>query len=121
MNTPGGNTITTAEHAIAMLFALARRIPQAVASTKAGKWEKKKFMGVELYNKTLGIIGLGRIGSEVAKRMQCMGMNVLAFDPFLSDERAEELGIKKKLILIASLLNQILLQSILLSHLRQSI
>ncbi len=95
MNTPGGNTITTAEHAIAMLFSLARRIPQATASMKAGKWEKKKFIGVELYNKTLGIIGLGRIGSEVAKRMQCMGMNVLAYDPFLSDERAEELGITK--------------------------
>jgi D-3-phosphoglycerate dehydrogenase len=95
MNTPGGNTITTAEHTIAMLFSLARRIPQATASMKAGKWEKKKFMGVELYNKTLGIIGLGRIGSEVAKRMQCMGMNVLAYDPFLSDEKAEELGIIK--------------------------
>ncbi len=95
MNTPGGNTITTAEHAIAMLFALARRIPQASASMKAGKWEKKKFMGVELYNKTVGVIGLGRIGSEVAKRLQCMGMNVLAYDPFLSDERAEELGVTK--------------------------
>lgn len=95
MNTPGGNTITTAEHAIAMLFSLARRIPQATASMKSGKWEKKKFMGVELYNKTIGIIGLGRIGSEVAKRTQCMGMNVLAYDPFLSDERAEELGITK--------------------------
>jgi D-3-phosphoglycerate dehydrogenase len=95
MNTPGGNTITTAEHAIAMLFSLARKIPQATASMKTGKWEKKKFMGVELYNKTIGIIGLGRIGSEVAKRTQCMGMNVLAYDPFLSDERAEELGITK--------------------------
>ncbi|GAB6182959.1 phosphoglycerate dehydrogenase [Thermodesulfovibrio hydrogeniphilus] len=95
MNTPGGNTVTTAEHAIAMLFSLARRIPQATASMKAGKWEKKKFMGVELYNKTVGIIGLGRIGSEVAKRLRCMGMDVLAFDPFLSDERAEELGITK--------------------------
>ncbi|MCX7724354.1 MAG: phosphoglycerate dehydrogenase [Thermodesulfovibrio sp.] len=95
MNTPGGNTITTAEHTIGMLFALARKIPQATASMKAGKWEKKKFMGVELYNKTIGIIGLGRIGSEVAKRTQCMGMNVLAYDPFLSDEKAEELGITK--------------------------
>lgn len=95
MNTPGGNTVTTAEHTIAMLFSLARRIPQANASMKEGKWEKKKFMGVELYNKTIGIIGLGRIGSEVAKRVQCMGMNVLAYDPFLSDERAEELGIVK--------------------------
>lgn len=95
MNTPGGNTITTAEHTIGLLFSLARKIPQAVASMKEGKWEKKKFMGIELYNKTLGIIGLGRIGSEVAKRMQCMGMNVLAYDPFLSDEKAEELGIIK--------------------------
>ncbi len=95
MNTPGGNTITTAEHTIAMLFSLARRIPQASASMKSWKWEKKKFMGVELFNKTIGIIGLGRIGTEVAKRTQCMGMNVLAYDPFLSDERAEELGITK--------------------------
>lgn len=95
MNTPGGNTITTAEHTIAMLFSLARKIPQATASMKSGKWEKKKFMGVELFNKTIGIIGLGRIGTEVAKRTQCMGMNVLAYDPFLSDERAEELGITK--------------------------
>jgi len=95
MNTPGVNTITTAEHTIALLFSLARKVPQATASLKAGKWEKKKFMGIELYNKTLGIIGLGRIGSEVAKRMQCMGMNILAYDPFLSDERAEELGIIK--------------------------
>ncbi|MCX7988814.1 MAG: phosphoglycerate dehydrogenase [Thermodesulfovibrio sp.] len=95
MNTPGGNTITTAEHAIAMLFSLARKIPQATASMKSWKWEKKKFMGVELFNKTIGIIGLGRIGTEVAKRTQCMGMNVLAYDPFLSDERAEELGITK--------------------------
>lgn len=95
MNTPGGNTITTAEHTIAMLFSLARKIPQATFSMKAGNWEKKKFMGVELYNKTIGIVGLGRIGSEVAKRAQCIGMNVLAYDPFLSDEKAEELGITK--------------------------
>lgn len=95
MNTPGGNTITTAEHTIAMLFSLARKIPQATFSMKAGNWEKKKFMGVELYNKTIGIIGLGRIGSEVAKIAQCIGMNVLAYDPFLSDEKAEELGIIK--------------------------
>ncbi len=95
MNTPGGNTITTAEHTIAMLFSLARKIPQATFSMKAGNWEKKKFMGVELYNKTIGVVGLGRIGSEVAKRAQCIGMNVLAYDPFLSDERAEELGITK--------------------------
>ncbi|MCS7203344.1 MAG: phosphoglycerate dehydrogenase [Thermodesulfovibrio sp.] len=95
MNTPGGNTITTAEHTIALMFSLARRIPQASASVKEGKWERKKFIGVELYNKTLGIIGLGRIGTEVAKRAQSIGMNVLAYDPFLSDERAEELGVVK--------------------------
>ncbi|RMG66823.1 MAG: phosphoglycerate dehydrogenase [Nitrospirae bacterium] len=95
MNTPGGNTITTAEHAIAMMFALARNIPQATASMKAGKWEKKKFMGVELFNKTLGILGLGNIGSQVAKRALGLQMNVIGFDPFLSDERAKELGIEK--------------------------
>ncbi|MEN2985300.1 MAG: phosphoglycerate dehydrogenase [Thermodesulfovibrionaceae bacterium] len=95
MNTPGGNTITTAEHTIALMFSLARRIPQASVSLKEGKWERKKFIGVELYNKTLGIIGLGRIGTEVAKRAQSIGMNVLAYDPFLSDERAEELGVVK--------------------------
>ncbi len=95
MNTPGGNTITTAEHTIAMLFAVARKIPQANASMAAGKWEKKKFMGVELYNKIVGILGLGRIGSEVARRCQGMGMNVIAYDPFMSDEKAEEMGIEK--------------------------
>ncbi|MCX7914220.1 MAG: phosphoglycerate dehydrogenase [Thermodesulfovibrionales bacterium] len=95
MNTPGGNTITTAEHTIAMLFAIARKIPQANASMTAGKWEKKRFIGVELYNKTLGIIGLGRIGTEVARRCQGLGMNILAYDPFISDEKAIELGIEK--------------------------
>ncbi|OGW23897.1 MAG: phosphoglycerate dehydrogenase [Nitrospirae bacterium GWC2_42_7] len=95
MNTPGGNTVTTAEHSIAMLFSLARMIPQATASMKAGKWEKKKFMGVELFNKTLGIIGLGNIGSQVAKRAQGLEMNVIAYDPFLSEEKAKTLGIKK--------------------------
>ncbi len=95
MNTPGGNTITTAEHSIAMLFAVARLIPQATASMKAGKWEKKKFMGVELYNKTLGIIGLGNIGSQVAKKAQGLEMNVIAYDPFLSEDKAKTLGIKK--------------------------
>ncbi len=95
MNTPGGNTITTAEHTIAMLFAVARKIPQATASMTSGKWEKKKFMGVELFNKTLGVLGLGRIGSEVARRCQGLGMNVIAFDPFLSDEKAEEMGVEK--------------------------
>ncbi len=95
MNTPGGNTITTAEHSIAMLFSVARLIPQATASMKAGKWEKKKFMGVELYNKTLGILGLGNIGSQVAKRAQGLEMNVIAYDPFLSEEKAKMLGIRK--------------------------
>ena len=95
MNTPGGNTITTAEHSIAMLFAVARLIPQATASMKTGKWEKKKFMGVELYNKTLGIIGLGNIGSQVAKKAQGLEMNVIAYDPFLSEDKAKASGIKK--------------------------
>ncbi|TAL27919.1 MAG: phosphoglycerate dehydrogenase [Nitrospirae bacterium] len=95
MNTPGGNTITTAEHTIAMLFALARLIPQATASMKAGQWEKKKFMGVELFNKTLGIVGLGNIGNQVAKKAQGLEMMVIAYDPFLSEDRAKTLGIEK--------------------------
>jgi len=95
MNTPGGNTITTAEHTIAMIFAIARKIPQASASMANGEWEKKKFMGTELYNKTLGIIGLGNIGGEVARRAQSLGMQVIAFDPFLSEEKANEMGIEK--------------------------
>lgn len=95
MNTPFGNSITTAEHAIAMMFALARDIPQASASTHAGKWEKNKFMGAELYNKTLGVIGCGNIGSIVADRAVGLKMNVLAYDPFLTEERAVELGVTK--------------------------
>ena len=95
MNTPGGNTITTAEHTIAHLVSLARLIPQATMSLKTGKWEKKKFMGVELYNKTLGILGIGNIGSQVAKRMQAFAMNVIAFDPFLSEDKAKIMGIEK--------------------------
>jgi D-3-phosphoglycerate dehydrogenase len=95
MNTPGGNTITTAEHTIAMMFAVARKIHQANTSMCQGKWEKKKFMGVELFNKTLGIVGLGNIGGEVAKRAQGLGMNVIAYDPFLSDEKTKNLGIDK--------------------------
>lgn len=95
MNTPGGNTITTAEHSIALLFSLARMVPQAAASMKAGQWEKKKFMGVELFNKTLGIIGLGNIGNQVAKKAQGLEMVVIAYDPFLSDDRAKALGIEK--------------------------
>jgi len=93
MNTPGGNTITTAEHTVALLLAIARKIPQATASMKEGKWEKKKFQGVELYNKTLGIIGLGNIGSHVAKMALGMGMNIITYDPFLNEEKAKTLGV----------------------------
>lgn len=95
MNTPFGNSITTAEHAIAMMFALARQIPQANASTHAGKWEKSKFMGVELAGKTLGIIGCGNIGSIVADRAQGLKMRVVAHDPYLTPARAEALGVEK--------------------------
>ncbi|MCX5496531.1 phosphoglycerate dehydrogenase [Kaistia dalseonensis] len=95
MNTPFGNSITTAEHAIAMIFALARQIPEANASTQAGKWEKNRFMGVEVTGKTLGIIGCGNIGSIVADRAVGLKMRVIAFDPFLSDERALDLGVEK--------------------------
>lgn len=95
MNTPFGNSITTAEHAISMMMALARQIPQANESTHAGKWEKKKFMGVEVYAKTLGIIGCGNIGSIVASRAMGLDMKVIAFDPFLTPERATEIGIEK--------------------------
>lgn len=95
MNTPFGNSITTAEHAIAMMMALARQIPQASASTHEGKWEKSKFMGVELYAKTLGVIGCGNIGAIVANRALGLGMHVIAYDPFLTAERAEELGVRQ--------------------------
>jgi len=95
MNTPFGNSITTAEHALAMMFSLARQIPEANASTHAGKWEKSKFMGVELTGKTLGVIGCGNIGSIVADRALGLRMRVIAFDPFLSDERAADLGVEK--------------------------
>ena len=95
MNTPFGNAITTAEHAIAMMFALARQLPAADASTQAGKWEKNRFMGVELYAKTLGLIGCGNIGSIVADRANGLKMKVIAFDPFLSPERAIDLGVEK--------------------------
>ncbi|MBX3481867.1 MAG: phosphoglycerate dehydrogenase, partial [Caulobacter sp.] len=90
-----GNSITTAEHAIAMMFALARQLPAADASTQAGKWEKNRFMGVELFAKTLGLIGCGNIGSLVAERALGLKMKVIAFDPFLSPERAIELGVEK--------------------------
>jgi D-3-phosphoglycerate dehydrogenase / 2-oxoglutarate reductase len=95
MNTPFGNSITTAEHAIALMFALARDIPAASASTQAGKWEKTRFMGVEVTGKTLGIIGCGNIGAIVADRALGLKMRVVAFDPFLSQERAGELGVEK--------------------------
>jgi D-3-phosphoglycerate dehydrogenase len=95
MNTPLGNTITTAEHAVAMMFALARQLPEASASTKAGKWEKNRFMGVELTAKTLGLIGCGNIGSIVADRAVGLRMRVLAYDPYLSEKRALELGVEK--------------------------
>ena len=95
MNTPGGNTVTTAEHTFAMMISMARNVPQATASMKAGKWEKKKFMGVELYRKTLGIVGLGQIGSQLAIRARGFEMNVIAYDPFLSEEKAKEMGIEK--------------------------
>ena len=95
MNTPFGNSITTAEHAIAMMFALARQMPAADASTQAGKWEKSRFMGVELYAKTLGLIGAGNIGSIVADRALGLKMKVVAYDPFLSPERAVEMGVEK--------------------------
>ncbi len=95
MNTPHGNSITTAEHAIAMMFALARQIPEADRSTQSGKWEKSRFMGVELTGKTLGVIGCGNIGAIVASRGQGLRMKVVAYDPFLSPERAEDLGVEK--------------------------
>lgn len=95
MNTPFGNSITTAEHAISMMLALARELPAANASTQAGKWEKKRFMGVEITGKTLGLIGCGNIGSVVADRAQGLKMRVIAYDPYLSPERAEDLGVEK--------------------------
>ena len=95
MNTPFGNSITTAEHAIALMFAVARQIPEANASTHAGKWEKNRFMGVEITGKTLGVIGCGNIGSIVAMRGVGLKMHVVAFDPFLSEARASEIGVEK--------------------------
>ncbi|MDA8326081.1 MAG: phosphoglycerate dehydrogenase [Nitrospiraceae bacterium] len=94
MNTPGGNTVTTAEHTMAMLFCLARLVPQASGSMKQGAWEKKKFMGVELYGKTLGIAGMGNIGGQVAKKAKGLEMNVIAYDPFLNEEKAKSLGVE---------------------------
>lgn len=94
MNAPDGNTITTAEHTMAMLIALARRVPQANASLKSGRWERKRFIGVELRGKTLGIIGLGRIGRVVASRARGFGMNIIAFDPFIAPEQARDLELE---------------------------
>src|SRR5213082_3399249 len=95
MNTPFGNSITTAEHAITLMLALARQIPQADASTQAGKWEKNRFMGVEITGKTLGVIGAGNIGSIVVDRALGLRMRVIAYDPFLSPERAADIGVHK--------------------------
>jgi D-3-phosphoglycerate dehydrogenase len=95
MNTPFGNSITTAEHAVALMFALARQLPEADASTQSGKWEKNRFMGVELTAKTLGLIGAGNIGSIVAERAIGLRMKVIAFDPFLTADRAVAIGVEK--------------------------
>ncbi len=94
MNTPGGNTVTTAEHSLSMLMALARNVPQANASMKQGNWEKKKFSGTEIFNKTLGVVGLGKIGTVVADRAMGLGMTVIAYDPFLSEDQAKQLGVR---------------------------
>ncbi|MBT9171858.1 MAG: D-3-phosphoglycerate dehydrogenase [Syntrophomonadaceae bacterium] len=93
INAPEGNTISAAEHTIALMTSLARNIPAAASSMRAGEWKRTKFMGVELYKKTLGVIGLGRIGSEVVKRAKAMDMNILAYDPYISVEKAEKLGV----------------------------
>jgi len=94
MNTPFGNTVSTAEHAVAMMMALARLIPQACASTHAGKWEKNKFEGVEITGKTLGVVGCGKIGSVVADRAKGLRMNVIVFDPMLTPDKAKEMGVE---------------------------
>ncbi|THF78340.1 phosphoglycerate dehydrogenase [Cohnella fermenti] len=94
INAPDGNTITTCEHTFAMMMALARHIPQAYLKTVGGEWDRKSFVGVELRNKVLGVLGMGRIGSEVAARAKAFGMTVLGYDPFLTEERAEKLGVK---------------------------
>ncbi|MFD2672859.1 phosphoglycerate dehydrogenase [Marinicrinis sediminis] len=93
INAPDGNTISTCEHTFAMMMALSRNIPQAYKKTVGGEWDRKSFLGVELRNKTLGVMGMGRIGSEVAKRAKAFGMEVIGFDPFLTEERAEKLGV----------------------------
>jgi len=105
MNAPGGNTISAAEHTVSMMLALSRNIPQANASLKRGEWDRKKFMGTEVYGKTLGIIGLGRIGREVARRARGLKMRVVAYDPFISKEKAEEMGVR--LLSLEELLPQV--------------
>src|SRR3954470_17535876 len=94
MNAPGGNTISTAEHAFSLLLSVARKIPQADALLRGGKWDRKNLEGVELFNKTLGVIGMGRIGSELSRRAIAFGMRVLAFDPYLSASRARTLQVE---------------------------
>ena len=94
VNSPGGNTIAAAEHTIAMMLALSRNIPLANVSTFDGKWERKKFVGNELFKKKLGVVGLGKIGTHVAKVANAMGMKVLGYDPFVSNERAQQLQVK---------------------------
>ena len=94
MNTPGGNTTSTAEHTMSLILALSRSIPQAYVSLKSGKWERSKFMGIELYGKTLGIVGFGRIGSTVARMAKAFGMKILAFDPFISAEAALKMEVE---------------------------
>src|ERR671932_1541126 len=94
MNAPDGNTITTAEHTIALLVSLARRVPQANDSLREGRWERKRFIGVELQSKTLGIVGLGRIGRVVASRARAFGMSIIAYDPFVAPEQARDLELE---------------------------
>lgn len=98
MNTPAGNTISAAEHTVSLILALSRNIPQASASMKANKWERSKFMGVELYGKTLGVVGLGKIGLEVVNRMKSFGMKIIAYDPFISEDKAKELEVELKML-----------------------
>ena len=94
LNAPGGNTVSAAEHTIAMMLAVSRNIPQANAALHKGEWNRKKYTGVEFFNKTLGIVGLGRVGAEVATRMKAFGMQILAYDPFVTEAKADQLGIK---------------------------
>ena len=94
VNSPGGNTVSTAEHTMSMLLSLSRHVPQATASMKAGEWNRKAYIGVELNGKVLGVIGVGRVGQEVVHRARAFGMSVLGYDPFLSDSAAEQLRVK---------------------------